>query len=280
MLAHFLRLQISNMMAEVGLLRGRATRLPILRQCETDGFSILANVSEDVGRAIYVNGNFERELVRFLESNVRPDDTCFDVGANIGYFSLLMAKLAPRGAVHSIEPAPFNFQLLGTNIQLNRFSNVHPQLLAVSDHAGTAEFTVAADGAYSSFLDTKRKAVSARIVVETISLDKYCDQNSIARIDCLKVDVEGAEGKVLAGATGLLSDPARRPRFIILELYGPMLAQYGCGIQEIVASLQGYGYEGFVERKGKLGRFTPEHHDAYYNVFFLTRSVRDGLNLA
>jgi FkbM family methyltransferase len=268
------------MIAEVRFLRMKPTRLPKLRQCETNGFSILVNVNEDVGRSIYLNDDFEREEVRFLESNVRPGDTCFDVGANIGYFSLLMAKLAPNGTIHSIEPVPFNFQLLNTNVQLNRFSNIQPRPLAVSNHTGTAEFTVATDGAYSSFLDTKRKPIESRIVVETISLDEYCDQNSITRIDCLKVDVEGAEGKVLAGAARLLSNPARRPRFIVIELYSPMLAQYGCDIQEIVVLLRGYGYEAYVERGGKLTTFTLSDHDILYNVFFLNTAKTESLNLA
>jgi len=264
------------MIAEVRFLRRGPGRLPKLRQCETNGFSILVNVNEDVGRSIYLGNGFEREVVRFLESNVRPEDTCFDIGANIGYFSLLMAKLASRGAVHSMEPVPFNFQLLNTNIQLNRFHNVQPRMLAVSDRTGTAEFTVAADGAYSSFLDTKRKPVESRIVVETISLDEYCDQNSIAQIDCLKVDVEGAEGKVLAGATGLLSNPERRPRFIIMELYNPMLTQYECDIQGVVASLGDYGYEAYIEREGDLAPFTLSDYDAYYNVFFKVVAKRLG----
>jgi FkbM family methyltransferase len=269
--AHFARRQVSNVVAEIGVLRMRPTRLPKLRQCDADGFSILVNANEIVGRAIYLGGNFEREEVRFLEANVKPEDICFDIGANIGYFSLIMAKLASRGAVYSMEPVPFNFQLLNTNIQLNRFANVHPYRLAASDAPGRAEFTVSADGAFSSFIDTKRMPVESRIVVDVTTLDKFCEANSIARIDCLKVDVEGAEGKMLAGAAGLLSDPARRPRFIILELYNPMLTQYGCDIQRIVALLRGYGYEPYVDKRGQLTPFTERDYDIHWNVFFLAR---------
>lgn len=278
-IVQFVRVGVATAAAEIRLLRRRPTSFPQLRQCETNGFSILTNVNEDVGRSIYLSGGFEREVVRFLETNVRPEDTCFDIGANIGYFSLLMAKLASRGVVHSMEPVPFNFQLLNTNVQLNRLSNVRARMLAVSDVTGTAEFTVASDGAYSSFLDTKRKPVESRIVVETISLDKYCEENSIARIDCLKVDVEGAEGKVLAGATGILSDPARRPRFVIMELFNPMLMQYGRDIETIVALLRDYGYEPYRDHEGQLTHFTPRDYNIFYNVFFWNEANSEKLQL-
>ena len=156
-------------------------------------------------------------------------------------------------------------------MHLNRFANVQTRMMAVSDTSGTAEFTVSSDGAYSSFLDTKRKAVESRIVVNTTSLDQYCDENSIARIDCLKVDVEGAEGKVLAGAAGLLSNATRRPRFIMIELFSPMLNLYGCTIESIVALLRDYGYEAYVDRNRQLTPLTPGDFDLCQNVFFLAQ---------
>src|SRR5664279_3823398 len=181
-----------------------------------------------------------------------------------------MAKLAPRGTVHAFEPVPSNFHLLSTNVMLNQSTNVHRDALAISDSPGSAGFTIAADGAYSSFIDTKRKLVQSKFIVEMTSLDAYCEANAIARIDCLKVDVEGAEGKVIAGASRLLSDPSRRPRLIIMELYNPMLTMYGTSIQAIVSILAGYGYQPKVEREaGTLSPLTPEEFDVHYNVFFL-----------
>jgi len=200
---------------------------------------------------------------------VNQGDTIFDVGANIGYFSLLFASLCPHGSVHSFEPVPLNFHLLCMNRLLNGFSNLRPNQDAVGEVEGQVDFVISADSAFSSLIDTSRKQVVERAVVDMTTLDAYCERHKVARIDLLKVDVEGAEARVLAGAAQLLKDSTRRPRTIMLELFEPMLERHGSSIQNVLDQMHTNGYRPFVASGGQLVPFTREHYNRFYNVAFI-----------
>lgn len=86
--------------------------------------------------------------------------------------------------------------------------------------------------------------------------------------DCLKVDVEGAEFKVLTGASGLLSDAKRRPRLVMLELHDLMLQRQGSSIDQVVQQMAAYGYAPFVWENQQRVPFRREHYMKYFNVFF------------
>ena len=262
------RAQLRYVRNDFRSLSGNRARHKDLRQCESDGFSILVDVEEEVGRQIYQR-TFEREEARFLKSNLRTTDICLDVGANIGYFSLLMAVLAPAGQVHAFEPVPFNLQLLQVNAQLNGLSNLQAYPYAVGEVPGKLAFTVAEDSAYSSFLDTGRKPIDKTIEVVVTPIDQFCEDLKLLRVDVLKVDTEGAEPRVLAGASNLLGDRDRQPRFVILELFEPMLSRYNSTIDGIVDQMAQYGYHPQIEdRPGHLRAFTAKDHNVHYNVFF------------
>ncbi len=254
------------MFRKASLLLSRSRGGSNFRQCKADGFSIIVNTNDDVGRMVYTR-TFEMDAQRFMQANIKPEDVCFDVGANIGYFALTMSRLARQGTVYAFDPVPLNYHILSANAQLNHAANLRTYQAAVSDKPGISTFAVAQDSAYSSFVDTGRKPVDSTISVKTISLDSFCEENKVPQINFLKVDVEGAEPLVLAGAKGILSDPARRPRAIALELYNPMLTLFKSTIAEIVSLMASYGYRAQVE-DGKLRAFTEKDHDILYNVFF------------
>jgi FkbM family methyltransferase len=236
------------------------------RQCKADGFSIIVNTNDDVGEGVYTR-RFEMDAQRFIQANTKPEDVCFDVGANIGYFALTMSCLAHKGTVYAFDPVPLNYHILSANAQLNHAANLRTYQSAVGDKPGISTFVVSQDSAYSSFVDTGRQPINETISVQTVSLDSFCDENGIARIDFLKVDVEGAEPLVIAGAKRVLSDPARRPRAMVLELYNPMLTLFKSSIAEMVEQMAGYGYRAQVD-DGTLREFTGKDHDILYNVFF------------
>jgi FkbM family methyltransferase len=240
----------------------------ILRQKRLNGFQVIVRAEEEVGRELYCKGIFESQETRFLKSLVSESSVCFDVGANIGYYSLLFASLSPRGVVHSFEPVPLNYHILCANSILNSFANLKPNLCAMGDREGSAELVVSSDSAYSSLVDTGRKPAARKIAVRMITLDEYCNSNKIHRIDLLKADVEGAEGRVLSGAQQVMRDPKRRPRTVMLELYEPMLRQYGSSTQEISARMQALGYRPSVLLEGSLVPFQRELHGHLYNVIF------------
>jgi FkbM family methyltransferase len=259
---------LANFSTDLRLLFHGSRNGVVVRQKNLDGFQMMVRAEEEVGREVYYKGVFEGEETKFFQSLLSKSSICFDVGANIGYYSLLFASLSPQGAVHSFEPVPLNYHVLCANSLINRFSNLNANLCAVGDREGRAEFVVSTDSAYSSLVDTGRKPAANRIAVCMTTLDAYCQRHEIARIDILKVDVEGAEGKVLWGAEQVLGDPERRPHTVMLELYEPMLVRYGTSIEEISRKMKSLGYQACALSNGRLVHFQPEHHSHLYNVIF------------
>jgi FkbM family methyltransferase len=128
-----------------------------------------------------------------------------DVGANIGWFTLHAANIIQdAGTVFAFEPEPTNFSLLSKSVEQNDFHNVHLFQKCVSDTIGTQELYLSPSK--NSGLHTIMKDLGgSKIVVPTIKLDSLLSFPRFDRIHLLKIDVEGAEAKVLAGAQKLLA---------------------------------------------------------------------------
>jgi FkbM family methyltransferase len=269
------RNQGSGLMQDFRLFT-RQTREPSsFRQSRVDGMSVLVKANEDVGREIYFFQDFESEESKYILENIRETDICVDVGANIGFYSLSFAKKAVRGEVHCFEPVPLNFHMMAVNVLANAFSNVSMNNCAVGDVNCETEFCVAQDGAFSSLINTGRKVVSEILKTRVLTLDSYCRERNLTRIDVLKVDVEGAEMAVIRGATEVLSDPKRRPHLVMLELFEPMLQQFGSTLAQVEELMSGYGYRPFVLIEERLVPFTTSHHDRFYNILFLDPAKHD-----
>jgi FkbM family methyltransferase len=261
------RREFANLRSEVGMLMRREGG-PLLRQARLDGFEMLVRADEEVGRQLYLNGRYEVDEIRFLRAAVRRGDICIDVGANVGYYTLVLSSLAAEGWVHSFEPVTFSYQLLEINKTLNGTTNVTLNQVALGDERGEREFCQASDSAYSSFVDTDRKRVESFIKVPMTTLDEYCREKELGKIDFLKADVEGAEPLVLSGAREMLSDPGRRPRLILMELYPPMLRKYGRTANEVVSCMEKLGYEAFVVDGERRSSYEEHRSNRFYNVFF------------
>lgn len=234
-------------------------------------FEMLVFANEDVGRRIALFHDFEHEEAEYFRKNLKADDTCLDIGGNVGFFSMLMASSCRAGAVHVFEPIPVNAALIGVNIALNDFTNVKVNNVAVADKAGEAQFSISVDSAYSSMHATGRKAEEKSLKVPLVAIDDYLAANHVARVDVMKVDVEGAEGLVIEGASKLLSDAARRPRIILLELFDLNLVPFETSVLKIVERMQAFGYRAQVLAPGaqELSAFTPDMANKFYNVIFV-----------
>ena len=167
----------------------------------------------------YVFGTYEPGVVQGLEELVQPGWTAVDVGANIGYFTLLMAnRVGPQGKVIAFEPLAENFRILKENIQLNGHSNVIAENLALMSRAGRIELRSATPGAITWVASVKidqNSAVESQSV-EAVTLDEYVQRKGIAKVDFLKIDVEGAEASVLEGATSVLD---RDKPILLIEMH-------------------------------------------------------------
>jgi FkbM family methyltransferase len=254
-------------------LKARRLRLgPPIRQVDFMGCQMLVRPHEDVGRNMAL-GEFETEDLNHFLAAVRDGDIVFDIGANTGAYCVPIGRSHPQAQVHAFEPIELNASLLQVSLHLSGVGNVRVIRKCVSDEPGRVAFSLAADSAYSSMIDTKRKPELQRFECDAVTLADYCGATGGLRPDVLKIDVEGAELKVLRGADALFVDPVRRPRLAMIELYNLNLRAFNTSIDEVCAWMFGRGYHAYVLVDGAPMPYVAEHHDRVQNVFFAPRSA-------
>ena len=144
-------------------------------------------------------GSYENDKQRLVESTMMPGDIVFDIGANVGFYTLLASELVgPKGHVYSFEPVPRNINFLKEHLRLNQVTNTTIIETAVSDINGEAYFDDSPNNSMG------RLAISGGRRVRTVTIDSLVREGQLPRPDCLKIDVEGAEAQVLAGAQSTL----------------------------------------------------------------------------
>lgn len=216
----------------------------------------------------------ERDLAQAL---VRPDMVVFDVGAHVGdYTALFSRSVGPGGRVYAFEPVTSTFGRLKERMSHPGHENVRVFQNAVFSSDGEVTFNVFADeySAWNSIgrpemLDPKTyKTIvpfAGSQVAQTRSLDSFCEQNGIGRIDFLKVDVEGAEVHVFRGAEGLLRRNA--VGFIQFEISAKMLQGMHATARDTFSILNEFGYEcRQIREGGSLGERVVDS-DAFYENF-------------
>ena len=195
-----------------------------------------------IGR-LMMTGGFEDAELAFMRDALRPGDTMIDVGANAGLHSVVAARaVGPRGRVIAFEPIAREQALLRHNLALNMLENVTIVPSAVSDRTGSARFAVADDGALSSLAQNKHpwQRISAWQDVPVTTLDDYIAREHTGPVAFLKIDVEGAERHVLAGAARTLAD---NPGITVLfEALDVTTAGFGYTAHEFLQSLQTQGF--------------------------------------
>jgi FkbM family methyltransferase len=154
----------------------------------------------------YLTGDAEPEVQEALAELIEPGQTVYDVGANIGFFTILCARLVgPQGKVYAFEPIPENLVTLRHNIALNKLTNVVIVEQALSASTGTAEMFVSPWSAFHSLnVDGASKRENhgpdgGQITVATVTLDEFVQGDGVLAPDLIKLDVEGAELLVVAG---------------------------------------------------------------------------------
>ncbi len=162
-------------------------------------------------------GGWEREAQELMVKHIGPDAVVYDVGANYGIHTLLMARLAGKGHVYAFEPASEISSSLEENLRLNKIANVTPVPLAVSDVTGVATFSTGHHHG-ASHLDNAALVSDQTVSVRTTSLDEFAYREGNQAPDFIKIDVEGGESKVLAGATRVLKEA--KP-IILVDLHNP-----------------------------------------------------------
>jgi FkbM family methyltransferase len=154
-----------------------------------------------IGRAsnIWATGRVETEVQHVLREFVRPGDVFFDVGANVGFFTLLAARfVGPTGTVVAFEPQPENLEALRGNVSLNGFTNVIVDSRAVSSSSGTRVLDWR-NPPTARLVDGSQAHSGRSFSVGTTSIDDYVADNPGHAPRMVKIDVEGHELDVIQG---------------------------------------------------------------------------------
>lgn len=191
----------------------------------------------------YAVGSNELPVQQVLADHLRPGDVFYDVGANVGFFTILAARLVgPAGHVYAFEPLPDNVAVLRHNIALNAFANVTLIEAAVAARPGQGELMVAhySGGSALATLGTPPPDMKERLPVTLVSLDDLRASGTIAQAKLVKVDVEGAELAVLQGMTEMFR--AHRP-VIIYEIDDADAAAFQQKSRACAEFLREHGYQ-------------------------------------
>lgn len=204
------------------------------------GMKLYVRSDDAVGAEMSRQGTYEPHVSQELLRLLQPGSVFVDVGASVGYFTILAARaVGPKGRVIACEPGPQNHSALLLNTVVNNLDNVRILPCAVSDTAAVLLYhhLGGGNGAISAF-DGTPESVGTRELVQARRLDDILEGEP--RVDVVKIDVEGAEGRVIAGATQTLR---RHAPALLFEFSPPGLqAVSGVSGEDLLASLAALGY--------------------------------------
>jgi FkbM family methyltransferase len=203
---------------------------------------------------------YEKGTTKVFTELVKEGMNVVDMGANIGYYTLLAARrVGPHGRVYAFEPEPQNFKLLAENIRLNGYENVVAVQKAVSNETGAAALFLSLRGSGSHSLLPSRDYGKETIAIETVTLDEFFEKEGSPTIQVIKMDVEGWEIEALGGMRRLLM--RNSPLKMIVEFYPWGLLSRGMSPLALTDKLIELGFKVSVIDEG-TGQTTPfaEYH--------------------
>jgi FkbM family methyltransferase len=206
-----------------------------------EGFRIHVDPADfAVGHTVAVDRRYEPEVSAAVRQVLERGHTFVDIGANIGWFSLLAASLVgPTGRVVAVEPNPWNVALLRRSAQDNGFDNIEVLTVALAEKTGAVALeTDGSNGRVIPIDGPPPQPVKADFVVAAHPLDLVLQEAGVERVDAMKMDVEGAEPAVLRGAAQTI---ARHRPVLISEFYPLALASWGSA-ESYLSALRQLGY--------------------------------------
>jgi len=224
-----------------------------------------------------LNRIHEESTTNLFQKTIKKGDIVVDLGANIGYFTLLAARLVGKGGrVYAFEPEPRNYSYLLKNIQLNSYSNITAIQKAVSDRDGkarlymcpydTGHHTINQQEGIEDYRHGRTGRVSA-VDVESVILDRFMEGREDG-IDVIKMDVEGAEALALSGMDRILKENKDIKMFV--EFFPLFIKKMGSSPEEFISKLlEDYGFSIFI-----IG----QDYDAYNKELLRINSADELMN--
>ncbi len=189
---------------------------------------------------LYKNYYLDTVEFKFINSIIRPNDVVFDIGANIGIYSLWFSKcINNNGRIFSFEPDEANMERFKYIIGLNNINSIYPQQIALSNSIGKAKFSMGLDE-QNGLLNDSHASIEQFKMVNTNTIDNFCAENTVDVINYMKMDVEGAEWFVLNGALSMLTQ--QKIKIIQLEINNQLI-KYNISVKQLVDYMNAFGYK-------------------------------------
>jgi len=232
------RYPLMNRMARLGPGHAFTAEFPF----EAHRIRFWCDLRNSLAREVFFLGSYEPQETLLLPALLRPGDTCVDVGAHWGYFSLIAAARVGRsGRVLAVEADPRVFATLERTLGLNPELKVEAVQVAAAAEPGTLVlngYDERGDNWGISSVATSQGGAAFEVQAEP--LDVLLDRREVGQVGLLKMDIEGAEVLALRGCERLLRE--RRIRSLLLELHPPQIAALNSTVQDVVAGLRENGY--------------------------------------
>jgi FkbM family methyltransferase len=210
------------------------------------GSKLHVDPKDDVGRCIYYFGVWEPNLTAWITRSLSPGDTFVDVGANVGYFSALAAGIVKdQGSVVSIESMPRTCDVLKANYELNGIHNGRIVPIAVWDTVGDIEMFGPSTGVIGTASAIKSRAdqweLKSKVTVACAPLCSILTATELKSTRIVKIDVEGAEWRVVSGMNELMKN-GRDDLEVVLEVNPDSLRLEGQSCQTLYALFRKFGF--------------------------------------
>lgn len=196
------------------------------------------------------NGIYEPFETALIQKYVKPGQTVLDVGANIGYYTLLFAKrVGEAGVVHAFEPESDAFKLLEKNLKLNGYNNVVPHPLAVSDRDGNAYLTRDPFSNLDHRITSRSEQKDKNVKVHTVKIDSLAGSSELT-VDVVKLDIQGAEYSAVQGMQATL---LKSSTILLLSEFWPKAIQdFGADPRDYYELLLDHGFKlSEIDERGK-----------------------------
>ncbi len=210
------------------------------------GSKIDGHTSDILPQYLYYFGVWEPDVTSWISGRLEPGDTFVDVGANVGYFTLLASTLVGgSGSVVAVEPSPALFARLHDNLERNRVRNVRPVNLAASDGPGRVIVFSGpvTDPGLTTTLPQTELAVEAEVDAQPLS--EMLSTHEVRNARLVKIDVEGAEHGVVSGMDPLLAE-GRADLEVLVEIHPSQLARVDKTPEDVLAVFLKAGFRPYV----------------------------------
>ncbi|UCH22576.1 MAG: FkbM family methyltransferase [Deltaproteobacteria bacterium] len=220
------------------------------------GIHYEVDLTEGIDLFLFLFGVFQRHVVSNKYFSLPDEAIIFDIGANIGSMALNFARLIPEGYIYAFEPTHFAFEKLKQNISLNSglAERVRAVQLFVSDRSGPSHGIRAysswkVDGSAQNTHPLHGGMIRNAEGISAVTIDDFCKQNHISRVDLIKIDTDGYELQVLKGAHQTIE---KCSPFLIFEIGLYVLNEHQLGFEQYCNYFKHFDYILINSKTGKV----------------------------